>query len=180
MEWILGEEWSQTGEKSLKPLNIFVSYSQKNDTDYLERLCVNLKPKERARKIIVQHDQHFIAGSNLDNLIKDKLENTDVFVCILSEDYLASDYCQKELNYAREQARKGMMCVVGIVARPCAWREVFPGNLLVLPKSAKPIIKWKPQDDAWLNITSQLDFLCEKLSILPKPWPFVSDERVEF
>jgi hypothetical protein len=170
LEWLLSEAWRSKGSTGL-PLRTFISYSHDDDR-YVERLTKCLRPIERRGAIAKWHDGELFPGTNLNSAISKQLDETDVFICLLSDSFLASDYCVGvELNRALERARTGDACVVGIVCRPCVWETVFPRELLVLPTDAKAIAKWSVPDDAWACIVSELDRLFSHLSQSPKPWP---------
>jgi hypothetical protein len=169
LEWLVGARWKQ--ERSVVgPLKLFVSYCHA-DERVVDRLKVILKPLIRNGEIELWYDRHLLPGTNLDSEIAEQVKTTDVFAFIVSEDFLASDYCTGvELKKALERASTGEAAVLGIVARPCVWRSVFPSELLLLPRDGKPISAWKPQDDAWFFIAEEFQRLVGHLKQTPKPW----------
>ena len=169
LEWISAEGWKD--ERSVSgPLKIFVSYCHADEA-VVERLKRILKPLIRKGEIELWYDRELLPGSNLDTAIAEQVGTSDIFLFILSEDFLASDYCTSvELKLALERAGQGQAAVVGIVARPCVWTQEFPAELLALPTDAKPITAWKPQDSAWVTITEGLRRLFTHLRSSSKPW----------
>ena len=104
-------------------------------------------------------------GTNLHEAIVEQASSADVFIFMLSDDFMASDYCTGvELKMALERAGRGEACVVGIVTRPCVWNSTFPSELLVLPRDANPITAWRPQDKGWQNVLEGLQRLFEALA----------------
>lgn len=149
---------------------LFISYSH-DDERFVDDLKKVLKPLIRDDRIVLWYDRELVAGSNLDHVISDRVEDADVFVSILSSSFLGSDYCTgKELKRAIDRARAGNACLVGIVVRPCHWEQIFPSNLLVLPKDAKAITKWSNRDEAWTYVVKEIARLIDHLQSTPKPW----------
>ncbi|QDU03027.1 hypothetical protein V6x_27370 [Gimesia chilikensis] len=169
INWILTDEWNMN-ESTDNPLKVFISYCHE-DEPFLKLLKKCLKPLTRKNKLELWYDREILAGSNLDSSISKKLDDTDVFISLLSSDFLDSDYCTGiELKRAVERAQEGNLCLIGIVIRPCAWQHEFPRELLVLPKDATAVTKWYDQDDAWLNITNEINRLSIELIKTAKPW----------
>ena len=156
------------------PLRIFCSYSHK-DKSYIERLKEDLRPLERSDKIKFWFDRCILPSFDIDQTIIAKMDESDIFIFLLTPNFLASDYCtQEELQYALSRAKKGQSRLVGIIVRPCNWQAIFPHNLLVLPKDAKAITKWRPPDDAWLDINKRMSELLLFLRDQKKPWNDIS------
>ncbi|MCA9085479.1 MAG: toll/interleukin-1 receptor domain-containing protein [Planctomycetaceae bacterium] len=176
LEWISAESWK--GERSVSgPLKVFVSYCHADEA-VVNRLKKILTPLQRKEEIDLWYDRELIPGSNLDNAIAEQCRTSDVFLFVLSEDFLASDYCTSvELRLALERAGDGHAAVVGIVARPCVWTQEFPSELLALPTDARPITAWRPQDSAWVTITEGLQQLFTELKSQPKPWDNMRPSR---
>jgi hypothetical protein len=170
LEWVLSETW-RPKDSDGSALRTFISYSH-DDERYAKRFRKCLLPIETRGTIKQWYDRQLIPGANLNNAISKEVDEADVFVFLLSDSFLASDYCiGVELKRALERALAGEACVVGIVCRPCVWQNVFPQELLVLPTDAKAITKWSPRDDAWTCIVRELERLFSHLRETPKPWP---------
>jgi hypothetical protein len=169
LEGLLSEGWRRKNPDG-SPLRTFISYSH-DDERYAKRLRKCLRPIERRGAIAPWYDRELFPGTNLDSEISKQVDEADVFIFLLSDSFLASDYCVGvELKRALERALAGEACVVGIVCRPCVWTKVFPRELLVLPTDGKAIIKWSVPDDAWAQIVSEMDRLFLHLLQTPKPW----------
>lgn len=75
--------------------NVFISYSHA-DKQWLERLKVHLKPLERQGVIDLWSDEKIHAGSNWKEEIKKALKEAVVAVLLISADFLASDFIDKD------------------------------------------------------------------------------------
>ena len=102
-------------KKKTGPVEVFVSYSHVNSA-WFKRLDPVLKFTRPAKIAHVWHDQKLKAGERWDDEIRDALERMDVFVCLVSYEFLASDYIMDvELKRALARARKREVEIVAIV-----------------------------------------------------------------
>ena len=74
---------------------VFISYSHK-DEKWKNRLRPHLNALERVAEVCIWDDHDISAGSNWYNQIEKAMNRAIVSVCLISADYLASDFCQKE------------------------------------------------------------------------------------
>jgi hypothetical protein len=79
-------------------MHAFISYSHK-DTVALDRLHTHLAVLKREGKIVGWYDREILAGGEVDKEIAAKLAGSDLFLALVSPDFLASSYC-----YDREMA----------------------------------------------------------------------------
>ncbi|MFK7779518.1 MAG: toll/interleukin-1 receptor domain-containing protein [Gimesia sp.] len=169
INWILSDDW-KINKATDQALKVFISYCHE-DESHLNHLKKCLTPLSRKNRLDLWHDRDILAASNLDSSISEKLDDSDIFIFLLSPDFLQSEYCTGiELKRAIKRAHEGNASLLGIVIRPCAWHLEFPNELLVLPTDAKPVTNWTNKDDAWLNITIEIDKLCTNLAKAEKPW----------
>ncbi len=92
-----------------KPL-VFISYSHKDEL-WKDRLRPHLGVLEKADRISIWDDRQIDPGGKWYNKIKEVMDRAAVAVCLISADYLNSDFCTKEeIPYLLERNRKdGMM-----------------------------------------------------------------------
>ncbi len=137
------------------PVRIFVSYSHRDSTAR-EQLEVHLAVLKRDN-VSTWFDGDMDAGDALDTNISRELRNANIFVALLSPDYLHSRYCW-ELEYRRAMNRRarGTMRVVAVVVRPCDWRSTRAARFKLLPKDGKAVTKWRSADEAFLDVVGGL------------------------
>lgn len=140
------------GAKYEKPeVRIFVSYSHR-DGDARARLETHLAPLKRER-VETWFDGGLDAGDKLDAGIARALRDAQVFVALLSPDYLASNYCWNiEYRRAMNRRARGTMRVVAVVLRPCDWKSTQAAGFKLLPEDGREVIRWRSADDAFLNV----------------------------
>jgi hypothetical protein len=102
----------------MKPLRMFVSYSHENAT-WCKRLRSVLKVKANVDTLQPWHDTELKAGDRWDKEIRTELERMHIFLCLVSYDFLASDYI-KDVELPRAQARhkNGEIEVVPVLLYP--------------------------------------------------------------
>jgi hypothetical protein len=137
-------------------MKAFISYSH-HDEHYLERLKIHLTPMRRDGRITDWADKDIYAGSNLDSSISDELESSDLFIALISPDYLASNYCyEKEFNKALAMQEEGRITIVPIILQPCEWKNTPFVKMKALPKDGKEISEWTNENNAYLDIANEL------------------------
>lgn len=129
---------------------IFYSYSHK-DKAYLEKLQTHIKPIIKEYKIKEFVDEHIRGGEVLDEKIMTNIQESDLVISLISPDYLASEYCQKEMKIAID-AHKSFP----IIARTCDWKNTSLRDIKVMPQDGKPIIDYDNDDKAYQYIAQEL------------------------
>lgn len=136
--------------------NAFISYSHADEKS-LERLHKHLAVLQRDGSLATWTDHALLPGGNIGQEINAQLEVSDLFVALVSPDYLASNYCyEKEFTRALELAEKGQLRIVAVIVEPCDWLSTPLNKLLALPKDGKPIANWTNPNNAYLDVVTQL------------------------
>jgi hypothetical protein len=146
----------------LRVTQAFISYSHRDEKS-LDRLHTHLALLRREKLIATWYDRNILAGSNFDRDIATRLKDSDLFLALLSPDFLASDYCyEKEMDVALKRHEEGSLRVVPIVLEPCDWKSSPLGRLKALPKDGKPISLWTNENVAYLDVTTELRRLLDE------------------
>ncbi|MCC6462536.1 MAG: TIR domain-containing protein, partial [Saprospiraceae bacterium] len=139
-----------------QPLKTFIIYARE-DRDALLELKKQLIPLERREQIAVWYDGEIVAGQEWGIAIQSNLQAADIILLLLSSDFFASDYIEKEeLKEALARHENGQSVVVPVVIRHCIWQE-HPEiqKLQVLPEGAAPVFSkkhWDSPDEALANV----------------------------
>jgi len=142
---------------------VFISYAHE-DAKVLERLHKHLAVLRRDGKISEWFDREILVGGVLDREITKSLDNSDIFLPIVSPDFLASNYCyEKEMARAMERHEAGQMRIVPIIAEPCEWLETPLKQFKAAPKDGTAISDWTNPNTAYLDIAGELRRLVEAL-----------------
>ena len=133
-------------------MKAFISYSHK-DVNYLERLHVHLVQLKRDNLIDTWTDEAILAGDKLDKSISTSLTNSNLFMALLSPDYIGSSYCyEKEFEKALEMQEDGQLIIIPIILEPCDWLSTPFNQFKALPKDGKPISDWSNMNTAFLGV----------------------------
>jgi hypothetical protein len=74
---------------------VFISYSHKDEA-WKDLLRPHLGVLEKQDRITIWDDRQIDPGGKWFNEIKQVMDRTAVTVCLISADYLSSDFCTKE------------------------------------------------------------------------------------
>jgi hypothetical protein len=138
------------------PMNVFISYSHKDEI-YLEDLHKHLSQLKREHFLNAWSDHNILAGGNFKLEIKSNLQNSHIFIALVSPDYIASNSCyEKEFEYALQMYEEGKIRIIPIIVEPCDWKSSPFKKFVALPKDGKPISEWPNRNTAYLNIINEL------------------------
>ncbi|WP_172841163.1 toll/interleukin-1 receptor domain-containing protein [Rhodovulum sp. P5] len=143
-------------------MKAFISYSHR-DSEALKRFHVHLASLKREGRIEAWYDRDILAGDDLHAEIKEQIEESDLFLLMVSPDFLASDYCvETEMSRALERHEVREARVVPIIIEPCDWTTSRLRDLKAVPLDGKPVSEWTNQNTAYLNIIQELRRILDK------------------
>lgn len=153
---------------------VFYSYSH-NDAKLRERLGTYLAPLVYKKKIVEWYDRKIEPGADWDTEIREELDSAHLILFLVSEDFLASEYCfGVEVERALTRLKRGEAKVVPILLKPCLWKESRFSELQIIPRDAKAITSWTSPEEAFLEVATELSSLItEPLPSLPESTPEV-------
>ncbi|HZQ13177.1 MAG TPA: toll/interleukin-1 receptor domain-containing protein [Pseudolabrys sp.] len=135
---------------------LFISYSHR-DEKALSRLHTHLAMLRRDGTVIVWHDREILVGDEIDKQVDDNLSDSDIFLALVSPDFLASKYCyEREMTEALKRHSDGALRIVPIILEPCDWQSSPLAKLKALPKDGKPISIWTNENTAYLDVITEL------------------------
>lgn len=155
------KQQSENGQTSLhvagkmlpsQPLSVFFSYSHADET-LRDKLAKHLSVLQRDKVIQTWHDRRISAGTEWAGQIDDNLNSADIILLLISDDFLASDYCYDvELKRAMERHEEKTARVIPVILRAVDWQGAEFRKLQALPKDARPITSWTNQDEAFADV----------------------------
>lgn len=118
---------------------VFLSYAHKDDA-HRAKLVNHLAPLIDKGVLQVWHDRKIRPGANWATEIDTHLESADLVLLLVSDFFLASDYCKGiELRRALERRAQGLTEVVPVILSSCAWQVPPLSDLQALPADGVPI-----------------------------------------
>lgn len=120
---------------------IFISYSHKDEI-WKDRLKSHLGVLEQENRISVWDDRKIDAGDTWYPEIEAAMQKAAVAVCLISADYLASNFVTKEeVPYLLERRRCDDMVILPVLLRPCFWEIVsWIEETQMLPRDGKSVL----------------------------------------
>jgi hypothetical protein len=167
---VVGRKKSMTNQQSAFQVCMFISYCHE-DTGYRETM-------ENALALLLQDsvvqkwsDQHILAGQSLSSEIHERMDDSNVFVFLLSPDFIASQYCRQEWEYAAKLAANGKRIFrVPIIVRPCTWEDMMVNDdLKALPHDGKPISTFPSEDVGWKQVYEGIKAVVEHMRLTFEP-----------
>ncbi|WP_286914209.1 leucine-rich repeat domain-containing protein [Flavobacterium sp. UBA4197] len=147
------KQFKQYLKQPLKMKKIFISYS-KEDTSYLVKLENHLSVLKRNGTIDTWNCRQLIPGEKWDGKIKNELEEADIILFLVSDDFLATDYIWDiEIKRAieRENENPEKVKVVPIIVRDCYWEGSPLGAYNTTPPKAQVLTTSSNIDLAFKN-----------------------------
>jgi hypothetical protein len=153
---------------------VFVSYSHQDEI-WKDRLARQLKVLEPEGVLEVWDDRGIAAGADWLPKIEQAMERAVVAVLLVSADFLTSKFIlETEVPYLLERRRSGVLTLLPVIARPCAWKEVkWLSGLQCRPKDGIPLAREKDRDhevdEALAALTSEIRGLLKAGKTLAPP-----------
>ena len=119
---------------------VFVSYSHK-DEKWKDLLRPHLGVLELQERITIWDDRKIDPGGKWFAEIEEVMCQAAVSVCLISADYLSSNFCIKEeIPYLLERCEKAGMVLIPVLLRPCPWKAVpWLKEIQMLPRDGKSV-----------------------------------------
>jgi len=155
------EEPTMRDELEQIPVKVFISYSHA-DSDYLKELSNALSPLVRLNALRLWSDRSIDAGEEWEREIFRELDEADIVLCLVSSDFIASDFCwKKEFERALAAHQTGKKVIVPVRLRDCDWKD------LPIAKFQGPPAEWiasaTNRDPLWREVSERLRPLLGKI-----------------
>ena len=120
--------------------NLFYSYSHK-DAQYKDNIKTALSQLRRDKLLKDWSDQHILSGRSISKEVKEKMDEVDIFVFLLSPDFIDSKACMAEWEYAKQLVDEGKQIFrIPIILRDCSWKDLLRNDdIKALPEDGKSL-----------------------------------------
>lgn len=103
---------------------VFISYSRQ-DADWKDKLTVHLRGLENQGSLTVWYDSKIETGANWKSEIENALNEASMIILLISPDFLASDFIQKEeVKRALDRKERDGVKVIPIVIKNCVYKKI--------------------------------------------------------
>ena len=163
--------------------NLFYSYSHK-DAKHRDDMETALSLLEQDNLLEEWYDQNILPGEVLSKEIRKKMNEADILAFLLSPDFIASNECMKEWEYAKQLAAEGKPIFrIPIILRDCSWKDLLSNDdIKALPKDGESVVNFDSKDTAWQQVYEGITDVINKLrkTFTPKS-EFISEiEKIDF
>lgn len=132
--------------------SLVFSYSHADEA-LRNELEKHLSPLKRIGKITTWHDRRIVPGQEFEHQIDSFFSKADIFLLLISSDFIASDYCyQIEMTNALERHKRGEAVVIPVILRECAWHQLPFGSIMAATLDGKPITRFTSHDEGYVQV----------------------------
>ncbi len=146
-------------------IDAYICYAS-SEKRHAGMLADTLAAIETAGALTLHWDRDATAGSRFTDAVRDRLDEADVVVLLISKTFLRSNFCQDQLNHAIERG----MLVVPVVLESCDWIKTAARQSDFLPSDSNPVSTWKNKADAFVDIAEGVVAACERYSLGVERW----------
>jgi len=143
-------------------IKVFFSYSHTDEASKNE-LQKHLAVLEK-NGIELWYDRKILAGDGLYKEINKNLAISNIVLLLVSPNFLASDYCNKEMQKALEMINQGNVWVIPIILEYCDWKNTSLKDLLACPQDGRPVSEYKNPNKAFNEITDKIRKVIDEIS----------------
>jgi hypothetical protein len=138
------------------PWRVFYSYSHR-DAELRSRLATYLAPLRHQGKIVEWHDRKIEPGTNWNAALAKQLDSADLFILLITEHFLDSDYCfGVEMDAVLARLKSEQAKVAPVLLKPCLWEESRFSQLQIIPRNGKPISSSASVEEAFTEVASEI------------------------
>jgi internalin A len=149
------EEPSMRDEVEQLPVRAFVSYAHK-DLEHLKALRSALAVLVRLQKLEIWDNRDIEAGEEWEKVIFQELESADIVICLVSSDFVASDFYKREFEAALKAHQRGEKTIVPVMLRKTDWAGLPIAEIQGVPGGGEWITSSTNQDEAWTKVSERL------------------------
>jgi tetratricopeptide (TPR) repeat protein len=164
---------------------VFISYSHKDEA-WKDRLVIHLRALEQAGRITIWDDRRIDGGDKWYNEIEQAMGQAAVAVCLISPDYLASDFINKEeIPYLLKRYERDGMLLLPVLITQCLWEDIeWLKPIQMLPRDGKSIAEdfAGKENIAFKQVAQHVSRFLDQTYQPPAPppprWPALPEENI--
>lgn len=137
---------------AVRARRIFLSAEPWADRKLLNRLEKQLAPLEKRGTVELWDSEKGFVGADSRLELLRHLDEADLVVPLLSEDYLASEVGDLVLGRALSRRAQGRCEIAPVILRPCDWQNTPVAGLPSLPRDGRAVSQWSDIAAALLDV----------------------------
>ena len=162
---------------------LFYSYSHR-DAQFKNEMEKSLSLLRSDGLLRDWSDQNIRPGQNISREVRGKMNEADILAFLFSRDFIASEECRREWEFAKKLASRGKPVIrIPIILKECAWMDFLGSDdIKALPNDGKAVTSFSNRDTAWQQIYEGIKMVIYELgnTFMPK-LDFVEEmEKTDF
>ena len=157
-----------------KALKVFISYATL-DKDIRKEMQTALAVLVKNGDIEFWQDGEILGGDMWYDSIQKAMEEADIFILCVTNNFLASDFINREeIAFSFKKREEGGVVVVPVILRPCDWtglaikvgdQKYKLGDFQALPEKGKPVYsrEWYDHHEAYANFATGMKRLVQRM-----------------
>ncbi|MCW4443587.1 toll/interleukin-1 receptor domain-containing protein [Vibrio splendidus] len=147
----------------MRKYKVFISYARE-ESNVKDNIISYLKPLSDNDRLEIWHDREMSVGDRFDDVIRNKLLESDIVIFLLSQSFLNSEYCRKveeEIALQRYKDNENdFFRIIPIIASKCHYKnsELQHFNM---PLDAKSIKEY--DGEAYFDISKEIEGVLDVL-----------------
>ena len=130
------------------------------------------------------YDHRILPGESITEKTKEKMNEAHIIVFLLSQEFIASNECMKEWEYAKKLAHKNKMLYrIPIILTDCAWKDLIADdNIKALPRDGSPVVGFDNENTPWQQVYESIKEVIGKIrsTFTPKAQFLQEMEKTDF
>lgn len=137
----------------------FISYAHEDNRMFRSFQTHVAALKLQFPSVEIWEDSHLRAGMEWEKEILDKIDTTDIFILLVSPEFIASKFIYDKEAPAIRRRHENKALVLPVILRPCAFGMLKLPELQAVSTAAgrlKPVSKWGSHSDGFHQAREQI------------------------
>ncbi len=146
-------------------IDAFMCYAP-SERKHAEMLEEAVAAHEAAGTMALRWDRDLTAGSRFTDSVRDRIDEADLVLLLVSKSFLGSNFCQDQMNHAIDRG----ILVAPVILESCDWMRTAARQPDCLPSDGNPVSTWKKPADAYANIAEGVAVARERYALNVGRW----------
>lgn len=146
-----------------KSIEIFCCYAPEDQLSY-EQLNKHLSSLRKLYTLKIWDANQIEPGSIIEKVLTEHIRAADLFLLLISPDFVSSDFCLEILERVRSRQEEGRAWIIPLLLRPVSLMgDSYLQGLKMLPADGKPIHRKPDKDEAFKQAAEEIARVIENV-----------------
>lgn len=146
-----------------RSIKVYYSYAHA-DREWPVSLSSHLEVFKQQGRITEWDNSAILPGTKWEKEINHQLATSDLILLLLSDHYLASQFCSTvEMPAAIDLHKRGKARTIPILLSPVSWKQTPLGALHALPGNEIPLTQWSKREEALTSIAKEIGQIVDEM-----------------